>query len=203
MTACLSTASLRFYHSDLGSGKLEISRCCCTIDKVIKSQFYIHSVLLFFLSFNFSPGTLRFGIQPVWECGDGTAPKSYPSNPGGRCFCEGHVSVLMVIRYFINYKYYIWDALSVYETSSDIFCSPTHISPSQCNSSVTIINPGVQHFQHFLDIPVPNMLHTVAPCSEGRSAATERFNQSLQKCENVPACKMWSQMSQTASSIIG
>lgn len=44
-----------------------------------------------------SSGTQRFGVLLVWECGGATAPNWYLSSPGGKCFCWGHVSVLMVI----------------------------------------------------------------------------------------------------------
>ncbi|XP_061545430.1 F-box only protein 9 isoform X2 [Phycodurus eques] len=40
-------------------------------------------------------GTLRFGVQPVKECGDATAPSSDTSCPGERCSCRGPVSVSM------------------------------------------------------------------------------------------------------------
>lgn len=49
------------------------------------------------------PGTRRFGIQPVHECGEEIALKWSPSSPGGTCFYDDHVSVLMVMRY-LNWK---------------------------------------------------------------------------------------------------
>lgn len=46
------------------------------------------------------PGTRRFGIRPVQECGEEIALKWSPSSPGGTCSYDGLVSVLMVIGYF-------------------------------------------------------------------------------------------------------
>lgn len=46
------------------------------------------------------PGTRRFGIQPVQECGEEIALKWCPSSPGGTCFYGGLASVSMVRRFF-------------------------------------------------------------------------------------------------------
>lgn len=46
------------------------------------------------------PGTRRFGIRPVQECGEEIALKWSPSSPGGTCSYDGLVSILMVIGYF-------------------------------------------------------------------------------------------------------
>lgn len=59
---------------------------------------WVHQLVL-----SYYPGTRRFGIQPVHVCGEEIALKWSPSSPGGTCFYDDHVSVLMVMRY-LNWK---------------------------------------------------------------------------------------------------
>lgn len=49
---------------------------------------------LFFL--RFLSGTLRSGVQLVYECGAATAPNLVPTSLGGRCFCRDPASASMV-----------------------------------------------------------------------------------------------------------
>lgn len=99
----------------------------CTIDKALKRNVsyiytYSGSSYSFMLTFNFNAETLRFGAWPVCECGGGTAPSLYPSNPGGRCFCKGHVSGLMVMKSFII-KFPYFDNSDILSSSIIIRCT--------------------------------------------------------------------------------
>lgn len=58
---------------------------------------FVHTCWSYFLIF---PGTQRFGIRPVQECGEEIALKWSPSSPGGTCSYDGLASILMVIGYF-------------------------------------------------------------------------------------------------------